>query len=335
MRCPTLADLPPIPPGRTGWPWTEDSPQLLDTVSDGAPWPRISIVTSSYNQGQFIEETIRSVLLQGYPNLEYIIIDGGSTDESAEVIRKYEPWLAYWVSEPDKGQADAINKGFAQATGSLIGWMNSDDLFTPSALCRLAEEHSQHPEKILAGPVIDFDERGYEKRIHQRGLTFENFVKFWQGNYKYHMPGIFYPRESIERVGDLDVGLRYLFDMDLMCRLLQVSEVEYLSHPLARFRLHPRSKTVAEKAGFLPEAIEISKRYWHLVEDVDESEFLERVSVQYAVRGMSMLYHGRLRGGIHSLSTSLRLDPLGVPRRAITRTAQQIRGRSNSKAKSI
>ena len=90
---------------------------------DGSAWPRISIVTPSYNQGQFIEETIRSILLQGYPDLEYIIIDGGSTDQSVEIIRKYEPWLTYWVSEKDRGQSHAINKGFERASGEIRGYI--------------------------------------------------------------------------------------------------------------------------------------------------------------------------------------------------------------------
>ena len=109
MRCPTLNELAPPPLGKTGWPWTEESSQLPDTTPDGRPWPRISIVTPSFNQGQFIEETIRSVLLQCYPNLEYIIIDGGSIDESVDIIRRYEHRLAYWVSEPDRCQVHAIN----------------------------------------------------------------------------------------------------------------------------------------------------------------------------------------------------------------------------------
>src|ERR1700738_1526878 len=110
----------------TGWPWTTETPRLPAVRPDGSRWPRITIVTPSFNQGQFIEETIRSVLLQGYPNLEYIIIDGGSTDNTVEIIKKYEPWIACWVSEKDRGQSDALNKGFARATGQILAWLCSD-----------------------------------------------------------------------------------------------------------------------------------------------------------------------------------------------------------------
>src|SRR5688500_17087320 len=117
--------LPEPPPGRTGWPWTSEAAQLPARMSNGQPWPRITIVTPSYQQGRFLEETIRSVLPQGYPNLEYLVIDGGSSDESVEVIKRYEPWLSYWASEKDRGQTHAIAKGLERATGEIFQWINS------------------------------------------------------------------------------------------------------------------------------------------------------------------------------------------------------------------
>src|SRR5262249_37792728 len=109
IRESTHGDFPGAPLGKSGWPWTVEAPQVAPLRSDGSSWPRISIVTPSYNQGAFIEETIRSVLLQGYPNLEYMVIDGGSADQTIEIIRRYEKWLTHWVSEKDRGQSQAIN----------------------------------------------------------------------------------------------------------------------------------------------------------------------------------------------------------------------------------
>src|SRR5439155_19891425 len=121
-----LSVLPPPPRGKTGWPWTEESTPVAEAIKNGASWPRISIVTPSYNQGHFIEETIRSVLLQGYPNLEYIVMDGGSKDGTLSILRKYEHAIDFYTSAPDKGQAEAINKGFARASGDILAWLNSD-----------------------------------------------------------------------------------------------------------------------------------------------------------------------------------------------------------------
>src|SRR5437588_12503482 len=117
-----MSNVLPPPSDKAGWPWTSQHLALPRVQPNGHPWPRISIITPSYNQGRFIEETIRSVLLQGYPNLEYLIIDGGSSDESVEIITKYSPWLAYWISEKDHGQSDAINRGFSRATGEVVAW---------------------------------------------------------------------------------------------------------------------------------------------------------------------------------------------------------------------
>jgi len=117
--------LPPAAPGRTGWPWTEETDPAI--YAGREDWPRISIVTPSFNQAQYLEETIRSVLLQNYPNLQYLVMDGGSTDGSVEIIKKYSPWIDHWVSEKDRGQSHAINKGLERCDGEWFNWINSDD----------------------------------------------------------------------------------------------------------------------------------------------------------------------------------------------------------------
>ena len=121
MRCPTLIELPPPPSGKTGWPWTEESPRLPDVQPDGSPWPKLGVITAVFNAADFFEESLRSALLQGYPNLEVVVIDGGSTDGTVDIIRRYEPWITHWVSEPDRGQSHATNKGFEAAHRPLAG----------------------------------------------------------------------------------------------------------------------------------------------------------------------------------------------------------------------
>jgi len=269
-RCPTLEQLPPPPPNKTGWPWTEQSPQLPDTMLDGQPWPRLSIVTPSYNQGQYIEETIRSVLVQGYPRLEYIIIDGGSTDDSVDIIRRYSPWLTHWVSEPDRGQAHAINKGFARSTGDMLAWINSDDLYLPSAVRHVAEWHARDPGAILLGDVENFSDDEFRSYlITQRNVTLGNLVEAWNGRSTWHQPGIFVPRSASELAGPLDEGLRYAFDRDWLCRLTQHMGVSYLGVPIARFRLHAMQKTFAEVPEAMPEILQVTQRYWQLVPGLD------------------------------------------------------------------
>ncbi len=138
-----LSLLPPPPDYTIGWPWTEETATSLYDKS--IAYPKISVVTISYNQGQYIEETIRSVLLQNYPNIEYIIIDGGSTDKSADIIKKYEQFLTYWVSEKDKGPANALNKGFSKASGEIYYYINSDDLLLPNAFIQAINFINKNP----------------------------------------------------------------------------------------------------------------------------------------------------------------------------------------------
>ena len=149
MHCPSFVDLPPPSSDKIGWPWNEDSIDISISTLSWESCPRISIITPSYNQAQFLEETIRSVLLQGYPDLEYIVMDGGSSDNSAEVIQKYEPWLAYWESEQDRGQCHAINKGWNRITGEITGWLNSDDIYRPGALRYVMEAFRHNPDAVV------------------------------------------------------------------------------------------------------------------------------------------------------------------------------------------
>jgi len=263
MRCPTLNELPPPPPGKTGWPWTEESPQLPDTMPDGHLWPRISIVTPSYNQGRFIEETIRSVLLQGYPNLEYIIIDGGSTDGSVEVIRKHEPWLTYWVSEPDRGQADALNKGFAHAHGDIVAWLNSDDTYEPCTLQRVGQEFGEDQTKaVIYGDCNYVDENGnITYFLRHPYVTFDSLIRYWNPSWP-PQPSVFFRREVLEKVGPLNCDLHFAIDYDLWLRIAQDHEFRHIEHTLANHRLHGESKTSLGWEVFAPECAAASKQYW-------------------------------------------------------------------------
>src|SRR5579872_7498135 len=147
MNPPFIHDLPPGPLGRSGWPWTaEKAPSFPPRMPDGSMWPSISVITPSLNQSPFLEETIRSVLLQGYPHLEYIVMDGGSTDKTVDVLKKYEAGLTYWESRRDHGQAAAINKGFHRATGQIVAFLNSDDYYQPGALAAVAQVFMQQPD---------------------------------------------------------------------------------------------------------------------------------------------------------------------------------------------
>jgi glycosyltransferase involved in cell wall biosynthesis len=255
MHCPKLIELPPPPTGRTGWPWTEETTPLPQTPSDGKPWPSISIVTPSYNQGIYLEETIRSILLQDYPNLEYIIIDGGSTDNSAAIIKKYERWLTYWVSEPDQGQPHAINKGLGRSTGEIFHWINSDDYLLAGALGKIAAALGD--ADAVAGTVINFDESGHRESIVPGELDAVRMI-FSEPSTRWHQPGLWFRRKSVIACGGIDEGYHYSFDWDLTIRYLgRFPLVNYLREVVVHFRLHPQSKTVATWERFLQERYRI------------------------------------------------------------------------------
>ena len=238
-----MLDLPEAPVGKTGWPWTDAPEPLPELMPDGSPWTKISVVTPSYNQGQFIEETIRSVLLQGYPNLEFIIIDGGSTDNTLEIIRKYEPWLAYWVSEPDRGQSHAINKGIDKATGEIVFWLNSDDLVLPGAFVRVAELFSIHPDiSIITGQAQIINENGeMVGKLKSYFTSWEELITN-PGN-SIRQISTFFRRSLFDLYGLLDEGLFIAMDTDLLSRFTKYHSPLLLSDELSAFRVQPNAKT--------------------------------------------------------------------------------------------
>lgn len=263
MRCPNLNELPPPPPGKIGWPWTEESPQLPDVMPDGSPWPRISIVTPSYNQGQFIEETVRSVLLQGYPNLEYIIIDGGSTDESVEIIRKYEPWLAYWVSEEDRGQSHGINKGFERTTGTLTAWLNSDDLYLPCAFECFTRGWRSAPDAVawVGTCHLITPEMQVMTTTPARNLTAQCQIASWGQDGHFMQPACLISTSAWKSVGALDETLHYAFDVDLWMRLVERGQFVILGDIVAAAIVHPQAKTQAFKGKTHAEIIALQIAY--------------------------------------------------------------------------
>ena len=285
MYCPVIKDLPAVAEGKTGWPWTESSPLFADTMPDGKSWPKISIVTPNYNYGQFIEQTIRSVLLQGYPNLEYIIIDGGSTDSSIEVIRKYEEWLTFWISEPDGGQTEAINKGFAKATGEIVTWLCSDDLLLPQALYAVACQFNKEQEaKVVVGRC--------------RRVYLNNKKKSWIGkptitainripvNHAFSQSACFFSRKLLDRSPGLDESYHYAMDLELWAYFKSRGAAwKVIDDLLSVYQIHARNKTSRDGIkityelehvykAYVKERISLS--YWHRLLRYPLERFLSR-----------------------------------------------------------
>jgi len=226
---------------------------------------KISVITPSYNQGAFIEQTIRSVLDQGIEGLEYIIIDGGSTDGTLDILRRYKGRIK-WISEPDEGQADAVNKGIGVATGEIIGWLNSDDLYLPGALQAVIDYFRDHQEcRWLYSRCRIIDSSGRErwkwitryknarlKKFSVEKLLRENFIS---------QPAVFFRKELFEKAGHLDLSLKYAMDYDLWLRFTRISPAGVINHELASFRRHGSSKSETGFRGQFFEQYAVARKY--------------------------------------------------------------------------
>lgn len=247
MRRPiTLSDLPPPPAGRKGWPW-DAAPQ---TPRAGEA-PGITLVTPSFRQGAFLEETIRSVLLQGYPSLQYIVIDGGSDDGSVEILKKYAPWLDYWVSEPDRGQSHAINKGLARAEGIWCNWLNSDDCLLPGALNAVASAGASERVSVVTGQ-LQFGPALAEPLVVRQAAPRDDLEQ----SLVHHcicQPATFLRTALLRELGGVDERLHFTMDLALWLRALSLrgaASVASIEAPIAFFREHGEAKTARHAAGF-------------------------------------------------------------------------------------
>ena len=232
-------------------------------------YPTISIITPSFNQGKFIEETIKSVVEQEYPNLEYVIKDARSTDNSLKIIQKYAakyPKIIKWVSKEDKGQTDGINQGIKMATGEIIAYLNSDDLYLPNTFQTVAEYFTQHPEaQWVTGDYFIIDEEGRKiqsfvatyKRLLRRNPT---FTKLAIANYIIQ-PSTFWRRSMMKKIGTFDASLRYCMDYDYWMRAINQSPPHVINRHFSLFRIHQASKGGTQYKRQFEEEHRVLKRY--------------------------------------------------------------------------
>jgi glycosyltransferase involved in cell wall biosynthesis len=235
----------------------------------------ISIVTPSYNQAHYIEETIRSVLSQDYPNIEYQIVDGGSTDGTIHIIKKYEDKLTWWISEKDKGQTDAINKGFARAKGDILAWINSDDTYEPGAVSAAVRYLEEHPKVgMVYGDCNFINKSGEVIGMFNAAQTDYRLIR--QGYVHIPQQAMFFRADLWKQVGPLDPSFYFAMDYDLWTRISARSEIKYVPQTWANFRLHTSGKTILDDYRCWPEMIRVHYRH--------RGSFFSTIVAKYYIR---------------------------------------------------
>ena len=257
----SLDELPPPPPGCEGWPWTQQSDPVPSKPPGGGDWPSVSIVMPSLNQAEYLEEAIRSVLLQRYPNLEFVIRDGGSMDGSVDIIRKYERWISHWVSQPDGGQSAALNAGFDETSGEVFNWLCSDDILYPGALRTVGEAFASDPSAdVVCGNTLISN-----RVVPSRSQVFEaDWCRIRRMPFRDTCPqqSCFWRRGMIDRPSLLDEDLHYCMDYELWCYLLsRTRQWRVLPDTLAEFRMYGENKTSDAGSAKLDELEEVYRRY--------------------------------------------------------------------------
>ena len=234
-----LSILPHIPNNKEGWPWNEETQPSI--YNNNKIWPKITIVTPSFNQGEYIEETIRSVLLQNYPNLEFIIMDGESTDNTREILEKYSPWISYWQSKKDNGQGQAINLGFSIASGDYFGWLNSDDFYNKDAFFHLGKEITKSRKDFYYGDAYTVNEDRSIETYWKANLVWDRYLRFG-GLIASH--SAFWRREINQPIWEL---MNCNVDGELWIRLVKGKRKKYIRFPLGTIRQQHLAKSHNEK----------------------------------------------------------------------------------------
>jgi len=239
-----LSSLPPAPGGKTGWPWTEQvDPSVYSKRNN---WPKLSIITPSYNQAAFLEETLRGVLLQNYPNLEFIIMDGGSNDGSKAILEKYSPWISYWQSEKDEGQGQAINRGFSIASGDYFAWINSDDYYLKDVFPLMMETFLSVDPKFIYGYAYDLISDTNEFKLIKLLPFTDYFIKIPS----LVQPSCFWNADIHQPIWE---ELHCAIDFELWLRMVKGQKRKMIKEPLSVARTHGDAKTFDPKL----------KQKWH------------------------------------------------------------------------
>jgi glycosyltransferase involved in cell wall biosynthesis len=252
-----------------------------------SPEPLVSIVTPSFNQAQYLEQTILSVLGQDYPGIEYIVIDGGSTDGSREIIEKYAPRLSYWQSQKDTGQTDAINQGFARAKGEVLAWLNSDDLLYPGAVSKAVEALRRDPQAVMVYGNCDLV-NGQGRFIKRFPAAKTDLARLRRGYVHIPQQAAFFLAKAWKQVEPLDLAFFFAMDYDLWTRLAGIGPLQYIdAEPWAAFRLHGDSKSIAADDRCWPEMLKVHYR--------DGGKVLSPIVAKYWVRKLVQPLRGWLR----------------------------------------
>lgn len=270
----------------------------------------ISIITPSYNQAAYLKQTIDSVMEQDYPLIEYMIVDGGSTDGSEDIIRKYDQRLAWWVSEADSGQAAAINKGFARAGGEIIAWLNSDDYYLPNAIPAVMELFAEHPEAgLIYGDVLSVDGAGNPINIQRfQSYKLDDLMAFKIIS----QPAVFMRRSILEKAGYLDPNYHFLLDHHLWLRMAQLAPIMYFPQILAAARYHADAKNISLADQFGAEAFNILD--WMEAQPVFAEKLqknkTEILAGAHHLDAFYLVEAGKMRAGLVAYFRAFRYHPL-------------------------